>query len=46
VASAIISSNKHDAADVDLDGLVRRLLLFDKYVLVSVRLSEFPSVIT
>jgi hypothetical protein len=41
-ASAIISSNKHDVVDVDLDGLVRRLLLFDKYVLVSVRLSEFP----
>jgi hypothetical protein len=41
-ASAIISSNKHDVADVDLDGLVRRLLLFDKYVLVSVRLGEFP----
>jgi len=41
-ASAIMSSNKHDVADVDLDGLVRRLLLFEKYVLVSVRLEEFP----
>ena len=28
--------------DVDLSGLVRRLLLFDQYVLVSVRLQEFP----
>jgi hypothetical protein len=27
---------------VDIDGLVRRLLLFEKYVLVSIRLKEFP----
>ena len=29
-------------ADVDVGELVRRLLLFDKYVLTSVRLQEFP----
>lgn len=40
-ASAIISSTG-EVTGVDLDGLVRRLLLFDKYILVSVRLKEFP----
>jgi len=28
--------------DVDVVGLVRRLLLFDKYILVAIRLEEFP----
>jgi len=28
--------------DVDINGLVRRLLLFDKYILVTIRLQEFP----
>ena len=28
--------------DVDIEGLVRRLLLFDKYVLASQKLEEFP----
>jgi hypothetical protein len=40
-ASAIISP-AGEVTGVDLDGLVRRLLLFDKYVLASVRLKEFP----
>jgi hypothetical protein len=40
-ASAIISP-AGEVTGVDLDGLVRRLLLFDKYVLASARLSEFP----
>ncbi|MFZ1007001.1 MAG: hypothetical protein WAN65_09200 [Candidatus Sulfotelmatobacter sp.] len=41
-ASAVMAANNHDVGDVDLEGLVRRLLLFDKYVMVSVRLGEFP----
>lgn len=40
-ASAILSPERK-VVDVDIDGLIRRLLLFDKYVLVSVRLQEFP----
>jgi len=39
-SSAVFSEGK--VADVDLGGLVRRLLLFDKYILTSVRLQEFP----
>jgi hypothetical protein len=39
-SSALVSGGK--VIDVDLGGLVRRLLLFDKYVLTSVRLQEFP----
>src|SRR6266700_23885 len=38
--SAIFAGSK--VTDVDITGIVRRLLLFDKYVLVSVRLQEFP----
>jgi len=38
--SAVVSDGK--VADVDINGLVRRLLLFDKYILVSARLQEFP----
>ena len=40
-ASAVLSP-EHEVIDVDVEGLVRRLILFDKYVLVSVRLQEFP----
>jgi len=40
-ASAVLSAERK-IIDVDLEGLVRRLVLFDKYVLVSVRLQEFP----
>jgi hypothetical protein len=39
--SAILSEDGR-VADVDLESLVRRLLLFDRYVLHSVRLQEFP----
>src|SRR5216683_1301802 len=38
--SAVVSGGK--VTSVDISGLVRRLLLFDKYVLTSVRLQEFP----
>ena len=40
-ASAILSPER-EVVDVDVEGLVRRLLLFDKYVFVTVRLQEFP----
>jgi hypothetical protein len=40
-ASAVLSPER-TVVDVDVDGLIRRLLLFDKYVLASVRLKEFP----
>jgi hypothetical protein len=39
--SAICSANG-EVTDIDLEELVRRFLLFDKYVLTSVRLKEFP----
>jgi hypothetical protein len=46
--SAIISRS-HDAKDVevavDVDGLIRRLLLFETYVLYSVRLKEIPALV-
>jgi hypothetical protein len=38
--SAVLANGQ--VADVDIDGLICRLLLFDKYVLVSIRLQEFP----
>jgi hypothetical protein len=40
-ASAVLSPER-TVVDVDIGGLIRRLLLFDKYVLASVRLQEFP----
>lgn len=40
-ASAVLSAEQQ-VIDVDISGLIRRLLLFDKYVLVSIRLQEFP----
>lgn len=40
-ASAVCSSDGK-VIDVDINTLIRRLLLFDKYVLISVRLGEFP----
>lgn len=39
-ASAIVSADGKQI-DLDLNSLIRRLLLFDKYVLVSVKLREF-----
>jgi len=40
--SAIVSPDGK-VVDVDLESLVRRLLLFDTYVLHSIRLQEFPA---
>jgi hypothetical protein len=42
IGTSAICSLDGEVTDVDLEGLVRRLLLFDKYVLASVRLKEFP----
>ena len=39
--SAVVSPDGK-VTDVDIDSLARRLLLFDKYVLTSIRLQEFP----
>jgi len=41
IGSSAVFSSTGDVTNVDIEGLVRRLLLFDKYVLVSVRLTEF-----
>ena len=43
--SAVRSTDDQQVCDVDIEGLVRRLLLFDKYVLVSQRLEEFPHLV-
>src|SRR6202022_4845823 len=40
-ASAVVSEDGK-VTDVDISGLLRRLLLFDKYILVTIRLQEFP----
>lgn len=42
IGSSAILSTEHKVICVDLNGLVHRLLLFDKYVLASIRLQEFP----
>jgi len=39
--SAVFDSRR-ELIDVDMDGLLSRLLLFDKYILMSIRLKEFP----
>jgi hypothetical protein len=40
-----IHSPDFEIVDVDITGLIRRLLLFEKYVLVSTRLEEFPHLV-
>jgi hypothetical protein len=45
IGSSAICSPKGEVTDVDVNGLVRRLLLFDRYVLISVRLQEFPHLV-
>lgn len=42
MGESAICSSEGKVIDVDVSTLIRRLLLFDKYVLVSVRLGEFP----
>ena len=45
IGCSAIDAAKGQVADVDMEGLVRRLLLFDQYVMVSVRLQEFPHLV-
>jgi hypothetical protein len=42
IGTSAICTPSGEVTDVDLEGLARRFLLFDKYVLTSVRLKEFP----
>lgn len=47
-SSAIVSQNSGDrdiTVSLDLDGFIRRLLLFDTYILYSVRLKEIPELV-
>lgn len=43
--SAIIKPDQRDAVGVDLNGIIRRLLLFDTYILKSLRLQEFQHLV-
>jgi hypothetical protein len=43
--SGILGESRRDVVSVDLDGIVRRLILFDKYILKSIQLQEFPFLI-
>jgi hypothetical protein len=45
IGFSAIHSADNKVNDVDVSGLIRRLLLFDKYVLVSTRLQEFPHLV-
>jgi hypothetical protein len=42
IGVSAVFSQDGKITDVDINGLVRRLLLFDKYILVTIRLQEFP----
>lgn len=42
IGRCAILDSKNDLVTVDLTGLVRRLVLFDKFILESVRLKELP----
>jgi hypothetical protein len=44
IGASAVTSTEGTVTDVDIEGLVRRLLLFDKYILASVRLQEFPHI--
>ncbi len=45
VGTSATLKGTRDVADVDLNGLIRRLILFDTYILKSIRLLEFPALI-
>jgi hypothetical protein len=45
IGASALHSADNKVNDVDVCGLIRRLLLFDKYVLVSTRLEEFPHLV-
>jgi hypothetical protein len=40
--SGILNEAKRDLIGVDLDSIIRRLILFDTYILKSIQLQEFP----
>ena len=40
--SALIVPDQIGAVGVDLNGIIRRLILFDTYILKTIRLQEFP----
>src|SRR6476660_5200994 len=42
IGVSAVQSPEGSVTDVDLESLVRRLILFDTYVLHSIRLKEFP----
>jgi hypothetical protein len=45
IGTSAILKDTRDTADVDLNGIIRRLILFDTYILKSIRLLEFPPLI-
>lgn len=40
---SIVNATNHDAVEVDVAAIPRRLILFDTYILSSIRLKEFPN---
>jgi hypothetical protein len=42
MGASAVSSPTGEVIGVDVDGLIQRALLFEKYVLMSIRLKEFP----
>jgi hypothetical protein len=45
IGTSALFSPSGEVIDIDIEGFARRLLLFDQYVLTSVRLKEFPVLI-
>ena|ERR1022692_1659284 len=45
IGTSAITDEAHAVAGVDLNGIIRRLILFDTYILKSIRLKEFPFLI-
>lgn len=46
IGLSAITDKVHAVAGVDLNGIIRRLILFDTYILKSIQLKEFPFLIT
>jgi hypothetical protein len=45
IGTSAITNEAHAVAGVDLNGIIRRLILFDTYILKSIQLKEFPILI-
>ncbi len=45
LGTSAITDEAHTVAGVDLNGIIRRLILFDTYILKSIQLKEFPFLI-